>query len=138
MSFLNPHKNNMIIRIIGKLFMSKHHIVFSYGDDEHMPVLLSFSHNLKPQNVVICDSSLVYRGPVYSILKKTTTLFDKEITLLLTFSYFNNKENFMRGFAYIHDEEYPISTCYTYSSLQIGQYAYDNITVIRMDSDIFM
>lgn len=118
--------------------MSKHHIVFSYGDDEHMPVLLSFSHNLKPQNVALCDSSLVYHGPVYFILKKTTSLFDMDITLLLTFSYFNNKESFMRGFAYIHDKEYPISICNNYSSLQIGEYAYDNILLIRLESNIFM
>jgi hypothetical protein len=45
---------------------SKHRIVFSYGDDDHFPIMLGWGHNLKEKNMCMCDSSIIEKDHFFA------------------------------------------------------------------------
>ena len=119
------------------MFKTKHNIVFSCSPEEHTPVLLGYSHNLKSENVCICDSTVLFQTDSHSVVKKTAIIKELELDIFITYYYLDGREDFIRGFLYTNNKEYPIQSCYMYSSLQIGKYAYDRIMVVKLTDNIF-
>jgi hypothetical protein len=114
-----------------------HRIIFSYQDNEHIPIVLGFSHGLKSKNLCLGKSNIVFRNKAYSIVQKVAMLNNKEIKMLLTYSYFDDRETFVRGFLYIDGKEHLIQFCAMYNSLQIEDACYDRIMIIKLNDDIF-
>ena len=107
----------------------KHPIVFCYNENEYMPFLLGYGHNLKEKNLFICNSSIVSESEDDLIVKKT---FIKEnMNMSITLLYKNNR--FHTGTITYNNEEYKIKDINMYHSLQIESYCYDNIGVIKLD-----
>jgi hypothetical protein len=119
------------------MYKTKHNVVVSCSPEEHTPVLLGYSHNLKSENVCICESTVLFQTDSHSVVKKTATIKEKELDIFLTYSYLDGREYFLRGFLYTNNKEYIIQSCYIYSSLQIGKYAYDRIMVVKLTDNIF-
>ena len=70
-------QENLITTSLPKQDEVRHRIVFSYEEDEHMPVLLGWSHGLKEKNLFMCRSSIVSENEDDLIVKKT---INKEIS----------------------------------------------------------
>ena len=109
----------------------EHKIVLSYGDDEHMPVLLSIGHNLKEKNIFHCKSKKIIKSGPYEIVRTEMQREDKSIYLIITYT----AEGFVRGFLYIEEKEYPILRYSVYSSMQIEKFAYDNMAIVRLPNE---
>lgn len=109
----------------------QHRIVLSYGDDEHLPIIAMIGCNLKEKNLCACVSKKSVKNGDYTIIHEALICQTKDIDTFITYK---DKE-FVRGFLYIDGKEYPILHCYTYASLQIEQYCYDNIAGIRLPDD---
>jgi hypothetical protein len=129
----------------------KHPIVFYYTENEHMPFLLGYGHNLKEKNLFICNSSIVSESEDDLIVKKTIS--KEDINMTITILYKNNR--FHNGSitvsseskleipsdytssslnpTYNNNQEYKIMDINMYHSLQIESYCYDNIGVIKLD-----
>ena len=87
----------------------KHYIVFEMEEYEE---------------VQICESEIIFQCENYYISKKTLD----SSTLILTF----NQNGFLRGHVYAGGKEFAIESYIKYSSLQIKNWAYDNIAVIKI------
>jgi len=139
-----------------------HRICFSYGDDEYLPVFTILGANLKQKNLFYCESTKTIKNGDYTIVssriteenlkptysttninygslvpqmcsaKKNKRLKDDEtINMLITY----NETGFLRGFLYIKGKEYPILNYKTYVSMQIENFAYDNIAILRLPNN---
>jgi hypothetical protein len=117
--------------------LKKMPVILSFEKDEHVPIFLSYSHNLKNKNLAFYDSQLVYRSDSHSIIKREGVINDKKITIIYTFYYVNGYEEFLRGFLYVNDKEYLISSVTAYASLQIEECCYDNITLVKIPDETF-
>lgn len=125
-------------------------IILSYGDKEYLPIITSIGHNLKEKNLFSYKSKEIIDNGIYTILLYKTfysscgvveqdietsienkTKKFKEINIVLTYL----KNNFIRGFLYIDDKEYPINEYRRYYSLQIEKYSYDNVIGIRLPNN---
>ena len=115
----------------------RQYIVLSYEKDEHIPILLGYSHNLKEKNLALYESSVVSRNESIVTFQKKSVIREKDITITFTLSHVNNKEEFVSGNIYVNDKIFPISAVYTYNSLQIEKYCYDNIMLVRVDAEMF-
>jgi len=72
---------------------------------------------------------------------------NKHIEIYLTYSLVSSKEGeendenpqygFSRGVLYIDKKSYNIKFYGQYNSLQLGEWCYDNIGVVKLDSNIF-
>lgn len=121
---------------------SKHRIVFSYGDDDHFPVMLGWGHNLKEKNMCFCDSSITEQNDETIVVKKTMNIHDTDIELLINYEfYFNDagekKSKYSSAKLMVDDKIYNIPLYGSYYSLQIEEYCYDNIDVVRLPCNIF-
>jgi len=125
-----------------------HWLVFSYDSNESIPIILGYGHELKPENLVKCTSKLSCNADTFFVLKKTVDFKNKtNIEMYLTFSLRVPKEgdengdkkcyDFSRGVIYIDKKNYNIKYYSQYNSLQIGECCYDNIAVVKLDSNIF-
>jgi len=135
-----------------------HWLVFSYDSNESIPIILGYGHELKPENVVKCTSKLSCKTDTFLVLKKTMDFKNKtNIEMYLTFSlrtpkegYENENEDedengdekgsyydFSRGVIYIDKKSYNIKQYAQYTSLQIGEWCYDNIGVVKLNYNIF-
>jgi len=103
----------------------KQWVVLGY---ETLPIFTSFGHNLKQKNTFKCDAELISNMPNYYIMHKKFMYQDKEVCILST----HLKMTFVRGFLYYNDKEYEIIEYNTYASLQIEDYCYDNVSVVRL------
>jgi hypothetical protein len=117
-----------------------HHIVLSWDPEESVPPATGCFHGLKSENIFSCESKLLYSIENYKIIKKTGTLNDLKLDIILT--YYISKENphenkLLRGYLYVNKKEYEIKSSYTYCSLQIGKWCYDNIQIVKLDVNIF-
>jgi len=121
---------------------SKHRIVFSYGDNDHFPVMLGWGHNLKEKNMCFCDSSITEKTDEQITVKKTMNIHDMDIEILIKYEfYFNDsgekKSKYSSAKLVASDKEYDILLYGSYLSLQIEQVCYDNIDVARLPCNIF-
>jgi hypothetical protein len=122
----------------------EHWLVFSYDPEEIIPSFLGFGHGLKSENLVKCNSKLSCKTDTFYVSHKTMDFKNKHIEMYITFSLVtpeNGEEdgyyNFTRGVVYIDKKSYDIKNYTSYNSLQIDKWCYDNIGVVKLDSNIF-
>ena len=130
-------KRHSYLSIVMESF--NHPIVLSWEADESVPPLTGCFHGLKGKNVFYCVSNLLFANENYTIVKKTGTLNNVEIDIILT--HYAPKENnretkLVRGHLYINKKEHVVKSAYTYCSLQIGEWCYDNIQIVQLNSNI--
>jgi len=131
-------KRSSYISIVMESFT--HSIVLSWDPEESVPPVTGCFHGLKSKNVFSCASKILFANENYTIAKKTGTLKDIEIDVILT--YYISKEyphenKLVRGYLYINKKEHNIKSAYMYSSLQIGEWCYDNIQIVQLTTNIF-
>lgn len=117
-----------------------HPIVLIWKSGESIPPVTGCFHGLKSKNVFSCSSKILFANENYKIVKKTGILKDLEIDIILT--HYVPKENLnesklVRGYVYINKKEYEIKSECMYCSLQIGEWCYDNIQIVQLNSYIF-
>ena len=108
-------------------------VVLSWGNDEHLPVLLDIGHNLKEENLYDCESNLLMNSEDYFIIQRQFLHNDKEVNMFLT----HYKDRLSRGFLYYNNKEFNVIDHKTYCTLQIGKFCYDNINVVRLNQNPF-
>lgn len=106
-------------------------IVFSFGEDEYLPIITATGHGLKEKNVFICNSELLVNIKNYYVTHKK--IIEKEMHIFLTYG----NKNLIRGFLYFNGKECEIIDHRKYESLQIGEFCYGNINVIRLSENPF-
>jgi hypothetical protein len=109
----------------------KQTLVLSWEQDESLPTFVDIGHNLKPENLFVCESELLMNMTDYYVIHKKLMHGEKDIDIFVTHS---NKK-LIRGFLYCNNKEYVINEHKTYSSLQIGKWSYDNIAVARLSEN---
>jgi hypothetical protein len=124
-----------------------HWLVFSYDPEEIIPSFLGFGHGLKSENLVKCNSKLSCKTDTFYVSHKTMDFKNKHIEMYITFSLKPSEEGeegeengyyyFSRGVIYIDKKSYDIKNYTSYNSLQIDKWCYDNIGVVKLDSNIF-
>jgi hypothetical protein len=118
-----------------------HSIVLSWEPGESVPPITGCFHGLKSKNVYSCTSKLLFSNENYTIIKKTGTLNNVELDIILTYfvsKEISNKNKFIRGYLYINKKEYEIKSEYMYHSLQIGEWCYDNIQIVQLSTSILL
>jgi hypothetical protein len=108
-------------------------IIFSYGPDEHLPVLLNLGSNLKEKNLFECKSEIVMNSDSYTIFHETIDVSGVKMDV---FSTHTTSGEFIRGFVYFNGEELPITRYNIYRSLQIESYCYDNIIGVQIQGTV--
>jgi hypothetical protein len=127
-----------------------HWLVFSYDPEEIIPSFLGFGHGLKSENLVKCNSKLSCKTDTFYVSHKTMDFKNKHIEIYITFSLKPPEEGeegeegeengyyyFTRGVIYIDKKSYDIKNYTSYNSLQIDKWCYDNIGVVKLESNIF-
>lgn len=117
--------------------MCERHLVFSYGDDEHVPIYTCLGSKLKTKNVCKSISTVVETTESFRVVEKKTKFNNKEIIVRIKYNIENDYCDFSNGTIQINKLEYPVILCKTFSSLQIEDWCYDNIDVVRVPSNIF-
>lgn len=98
--------------------------------------------DLQSKNVHLVESELIFNNNEHYIVHK------KLDNLNIFITYKNIEENidednkkiyskFIRGYIYKDNLEYNIKLFDLYSSVQIGEWAYDNIGICKLEDDIF-
>jgi len=109
-------------------------VLFSFGDDEYLPALLGYGHNLKREN--LCEGNIMQleKNNATSTSKyKIETLYkDKEITIFLTYS----ASELIDCHIMLDDNRIPVKDYVIYNSLQIEQICCDNVHVFRLHDKI--
>jgi len=109
-------------------------------------VFFDFKGNENKDVVFRCKSSITHCGNYVLVYKKLISKFSNTCTIealhsvisvSLTLKIENNREKMVRGFVYVNNKEFPILECDLFSSLQLGKWGYDNITVCIVPCDIF-
>jgi hypothetical protein len=107
-------------------------VLFSYGDDEYLPVLLGFGHNLKEEN--LCEGELIELESAETSKKyKIETQYrNKNTQIFLTYENTELIDCHIK----LDDNKVHIKDYRVYCSLQIGDYCYDNIHAFRIPENI--
>lgn len=112
-------------------------IVFSYDEDEHIPVLLGWGHNLKHENMGNFTLSLAIENENRTISRKGK-LRDIEAEIKIFHRTDNNdKVSFDTGVLTMNEKQFPIKMYAIYNSLQIENYCYDYIAVVKLTENPF-
>lgn len=117
--------------------MTNQRVVFSYGENEYLPMFCDIGHNLKEEN--ICDAEVIEEkiDELTRTLKMRAHIKNKNIEI---FSKYLNDGAFWRfseGFLEIDSKKIPINNYIRYASLQIDEWCYDNIDGIRLSCSLF-
>jgi len=112
-------------------------LLFSYAENEYLPIFTSIGHNLKEENV--CNSTIdtILQNGLYKIIHLKTNHKNKEIELNITMIRDDNYYYFKHGFLYVDNKEIPVTDYKCYQSLQIEKYCYDNLNAVRIPNNIF-
>lgn len=108
-------------------------IILSYEKNEYLPTFVGVGHNLKLKNTYKTESKLLLNTPNHHIICKKFLIGEKEVSVILTHS----ETKFIRGFLYYNGKEHEVIDHIMYSSLQIEDYAYDNISGIQLNENPF-
>jgi len=112
-------------------------VVFSYGENEYLPLICDIGHNLKEENICMAQVIEEKIDELTITIKMRVCIKNKNIEI---FSKYLNNDNFWRfseGFLEIDNKKIPIHDYRRYASLQIDGWCYDNIDGIRLQSDLF-
>jgi hypothetical protein len=112
-------------------------LIFSYAENEYLPIFTSIGHNLKEENLCNCTIDTILQNGLYKIIHLKTNYKNKEIELNITMKRDDNYYYFTRGFLYVDNKEIPVTDYKCYQSLQIEKYCYDNLNVARIPNNIF-
>ena len=125
--------------------MTQHRIVFSFDNDEYLPRIFGFGHNLKEENVYMCTSSVIEQTDERLVVRKNITIDDKYIDIEIIVNY---DLLVVTGGQFVaasltmktgdKEKNYVIPYYYSYKSLQIGKHGYDNIDVVKLPCNIFL
>ena len=100
---------------------------------QHFIIVYNKDADIIEKNVYKCESEVIYNSLNYYIVKKT---FNNIIIFITNSKYQVNTKSklseFVRGFVYKDNKEYKIFDYITLFDMQIGNYAYDNITLCRI------
>ena len=114
-------------------------VIFSFDNDEIMPLVLGWGHGLKHENMCFWETISCEKrqdGGIKECVKKA--LYKNALVdIFLTFVVKNGYDILERGIVKVNNKECNIIDCRSYYSLQIGEYCYDNICVIRLPCNIF-
>jgi hypothetical protein len=108
-------------------------VTLSFDEDENLPTFVAFGHNLKQKNTYTADIDIILNMPNYYIIQRKFLYEEKEVSIFLT----HCEKEFVRGFLYYDNKEFAVLEHRTYSTLQIEDFCYDNISVIRLSENPF-
>jgi len=114
-------------------------IIFSFDKDEIMPTFLGWGHGLKEENMCFFEmiSCVKTQDGTRKEYTEKALYKNKTVDMFLTFSLKNEHYILEKGVVKIDNKECNIIDCRSYYSLQIGQYCYDNISVVKLPYNIF-
>lgn len=109
-------------------------LLFSFGEDEYLPTLLGYGHNLKMEN--LCEGKLLQleKNDVHSKYKIETLYKDKEVTIFLTYFAHDLTDCHLM----LDNVKIPVKNYKSYQSLQIGNFCCDNVHVFRLHDSILL
>ena len=107
-------------------------VLFSYGEDEHLPILIGYGHNLKKDNLTIGEVMDLESGDNTQNCIIKTKYKKNDTNIYLSFA--NNMVSNM--YMTINNKKNDIIDYKRYVSLQIGEYCYDNIHAFRIPENI--
>jgi len=114
-------------------------VVFSFDKDEILPTFLGWGHGLKEENMCLWETIYCEKkqdGKIKECIKKA--LYKNiHIDIFLTFVVNDKCETFEKGIIKFANKEYNIIDCRSYYSLQIENWCYDGISVIKLPYNIF-
>lgn len=117
----------------------KSRVVFSFDKEEIMPTFLGWGHGLKEENIclwetVSCENILNGRTKIYM---KRAVYKNMIIDISLIYELENGYDTLKKGILKVDNKECNIIDLRCYQSLQIGQFCYDNISVIKLPYNVF-
>jgi hypothetical protein len=112
-------------------------IIFSYKEEEFLPTLIGFGHNLKSENLCKGEITIINKGTAIIVNKIKTNHKNKEIEIDIKFSVENERAQFMDAHLYIDNTTIKIEEYKRYVSLQIEDWCYDNVYAFRLPYNIF-
>jgi hypothetical protein len=104
-------------------------IILSFDADEYMPLFLAIGHNLKEKNIYKCTTTMPLSSHNIYVIHKKCDVLD----LFLTY----NNSTLLRGFVYTKNGEIPVLDCRSFESLQIGEFCYGNVCVVKLPVNPF-
>lgn len=114
-------------------------LVFSFDKDEIIPTFLGWGHGLKEENMCFWETISCEKtadGIIKDYAKKAIYK-DVEVHIFLKFIVKNGYDALEKGIVKVGGKECAVIDLRSYYSLQIGQYCYDNISVIKLPYNIF-
>jgi hypothetical protein len=122
--------------------MTQHRIAFSFDNDEYLPRIIGFGHNLKEENVCMCTSSIVEQTNERLIVRKNMNIHNNDIEIIVNYDLLVTGAQFVAASLTMKtgdkEKKYIIPYYNSYKSLQIGKYGYDNIDVVKLPCNIFL
>uniref|UniRef100_A0A6C0F686 Uncharacterized protein n=1 Tax=viral metagenome TaxID=1070528 RepID=A0A6C0F686_9ZZZZ len=109
-------------------------LLLSYGNDEYLPVLLGYGHNLKEENICEGELTELEKYDLTTKYKIQSVYKSKELNIFLTYS----KKELIDCHIMLDDVKIPIIDYRRYCSLQIGKFCYDDIHVFRLNNSIIV
>lgn len=117
--------------------MANARVIFSYGEDEYLPLFCSIGHNLKEENICIAEVVEEKIDELAITIKMRACIKNKNVEIFSKQSRDGNFFMFSEGFLEIDNKKIPINDHKKYSSLQIEKWCYDNIHGIRLGCNLF-
>ena len=115
-----------------------HFLVFSFDENEIVPCFIGFGHNLKEEYLCRCKTISKTANENIVTYKKNAICKDKNIDMYLTFQWKKPFLELLHGKVVVdNDAEYKVYDYKSYNSLQIEQYCYDSISVIKLKNNFF-
>lgn len=93
----------------------------------HYIVLYSINADINEQNIFLCESEKIHDNDNFYIVKKT--IKNININIFITYSKIFG---FVRGYVYKDNKEYEILDYTILSSIQLGNFAYDNVGLCKI------
>lgn len=114
-------------------------IVFSFDKDEIMPTFLGWGHGLKEENMCFFEiiSCVKTKDGTRKEYTEKALYKNKTVEMFLTFVLKNEHYILEKGFVKVDNKGCNVVDCRSYYSLQVGQFCYDNITVIKLPYNVF-
>jgi len=117
--------------------MANQSVVFSYGENEYLPLICTIGHNLKEENVCVAEVIEEKIDELTRTLKMRARIKNKNIEIFSKYQNDGTFWKFSEGFLDLGKKKIPINNYRRYASLQIDGWCYDNIDGIRLQCNLF-